>query len=278
MEVIVAREAGFCFGVRRAMEMVEKALRRFPTPIYSLGPLIHNPQVVEALRERGLVPVERIEEAQGVVVFRSHGVERPVREKAKEMGIKVIDATCPFVRRVQRYAQSLSQRGYLVLIVGDRGHAEVNGILSYLEGEGIVVEGPEEVALPEGVGKVGVVAQTTQSFETFQRVVFKALKKASELRVYKTLCDATQRRQEEALKVIPQVECMVVVGGYNSANTRRLASLCRKVLPRTYHVETEEDLDPAWFRDVQRVGVTGGASTPDWMIKKVAEALRKLVF
>ena len=117
MEVIVAREAGFCFGVRRAMEMVEKALRRFPTPIYSLGPLIHNPQVVEALRERGLVPVERIEEAQGVVVFRSHGVERPVREKAKEMGIKVIDATCPFVRRVQRYAQSLSRKRYFVLIL-----------------------------------------------------------------------------------------------------------------------------------------------------------------
>jgi len=278
MEVIVAREAGFCFGVRRAMEMVERALRRFSTPIYSLGPLIHNPQVVEALRERGLIPVERIEEAQGVVVFRSHGVGRPVREKAKEMGIEVIDATCPFVRRVQRYAQSLSRKGYFVLIVGDRGHAEVNGILSYVDGEGMVVEGPEEVILPEGVRKVGVVAQTTQSFETFQRVVLEALKKAPELRVYKTLCDATQRRQEEALKVIPQVECMIVVGGYNSANTRRLASLCREALPRTYHVETEEDLDPAWFEGIRRVGVTGGASTPDWMIKKVAEALRKLVF
>jgi len=154
----------------------------------------------------------------------------------------------------------------------------VNGSLSYVDGEGRVVEGPEEVILPEGVRKVGVVAQTTQSFETFQRVVLEALKKAPELRVYKTLCDATQRRQEEALKVIPQVECMIVVGGYNSANTRRLASLCREVLPRTYHVETEEDLDPAWFEGIRRVGVTGGASTPDWMIKKVAEALRKLVF
>lgn len=273
MEVIVAKEAGFCFGVRRAVNIAERTLREHGRA-FSLGPLIHNPQVVAILKERGLEPVEDVKGVgKGPVVIRSHGVSRELLEDMKGRGVEVVDATCPYVKRAQRWASSLSRRGYFVVVIGEKDHPEVKGILSYVEGEGAVVEEVAEVDRLPRRRKIGVVAQTTQERKRVGEVIKALLPLAEEMVVYNTLCEVTSKRQEEALKLASKVDCMVVVGGRISANTRRLAELCRRVQPRTFHVETASELRPEWFEGVRRVGITAGASTPLWAIKEVRDAL-----
>ena len=276
MQVMVANSAGFCFGVRRAIKMAFAAARRCPPPVYSLGPLIHNPQVVRRLEEEGVGVVEDLDEVKGgTVIFRSHGVTLEEMNLAQKRGLKVVDATCPFVKKAQKYASSLSRKGYLVVIVGDKGHPEVQGILSYIKGEGLVAGSAQELESLSGVKKLAVIAQTTQFYKDFQEVVSQALLVAQEVRAFNTICDATYIRQQESVKLAQEVECMIVIGGYNSANTTRLATLCRQVQPNTHHVETEQELDRRWFVGVQKVGITAGASTPDWLLFKVKEEVEK---
>ena len=273
MEILMAKEAGFCFGVKRAVNIAERTLRERGRA-FSLGPLIHNPQVVGQLREMGLEPVEGIEGVgRGPVIIRSHGVSRQLLEELESKGVEVVDATCPYVKRAQRWAASLSRRGYFVVVVGEEEHPEVRAIMSYIEGEGMVVEGPEGAGGVPRRRKIGVVAQTTQERDRFGEVIKALLPLCEELTIYNTLCEVTSKRQEEALRIAREVDCMIVVGGRNSANTRRLAELCSRVQPRTYHVETEEELRPEWFRGMRRVGITAGASTPIGTIRRVRDAL-----
>lgn len=273
MEILMAKEAGFCFGVKRAVNIAEQTLRE-KGRAFSLGPLIHNPQVVDQLRERGLEPVEGIEGVgRGPVIIRSHGVSRKVLEELKSRGVEVVDATCPYVKRAQRWAASLSRRGYFVVIVGEQEHPEVKAIMSYLEGEGMVVESPEGIRALHRRRKIGVVAQTTQEKDRFGEVIKALLPLCEELTIYNTLCEVTSKRQQEALRIAREVDCMIVVGGRDSANTRRLAELCSRIQPRTYHVETEEELKPEWFRGIKRVGLTAGASTPLETIRRVRDTL-----
>lgn len=273
MEVIVAKEAGFCFGVRRAVNIAERLLQQ-RAKAFSLGPLIHNPQMVALLRGRGLEPVEDPRDlTEGPVIIRSHGAPREVIEGLKARGLEVVDATCPYVRRAQRRAASLSRRGYFVVVVGEKGHPEVKGILSYMEGEGVAVQEAEEL---KGFGwrrRLGVVAQTTQERQKVGEVVGALFPLCEELLVYNTLCEVTSRRQEEALRIARKVDCMLVVGGRMSANTRRLADLCRRVQPQTRHIETASELRAEWFEGVKRVGITAGASTPPWIVGEVRDAL-----
>ncbi len=277
MQVVVTDSAGFCFGVKRAIKMAFAAARRYPHPIYSMGPLIHNPQVVGRLEEVGVRVVEGLDRVEeGTVIFRSHGVTLEETNLARERGLKIVDATCPFVKKAQKYASSLSRGGYLVVIVGDKGHPEVQGILSYIKGEGLVTESAQGLRTLSGVTKLGVIAQTTQSYENLQEVVSRALLVAREVRSFNTICDATHIRQQESMRLAQEVDCMIVIGGYNSANTTRLADLCRQVQPNIHHVETEGELDPSWFRGVQRVGITTGASTPNWLIDRIREEVAKV--
>ncbi|MBW2039082.1 MAG: 4-hydroxy-3-methylbut-2-enyl diphosphate reductase [Deltaproteobacteria bacterium] len=277
MQVVVADSAGFCFGVKRAIKMAFAAARRSPNPIYSLGPLIHNPQVVGKLEEVGVRVMEDLDTVQdGTVIFRSHGVTLEETNLARERRLKIVDATCPFVKKAQKYASSLSTGGYLVVIVGDKGHPEVRGILSYIKGEGLVTESAQGLRTLSGVKKLGVIAQTTQSYKNFQEVVSQALLVAREVRAFNTICDATHIRQQESVKLAQEVDCMIVIGGYNSANTTRLANLCRQVQPNTHHVETEGELGLSWFKEVQRVGITAGASTPSWLIDRVKGDVAKI--
>lgn len=277
MKLLVAKSAGFCFGVKRAMDIALDASRKYPKRLHTLGPLIHNPQAVEYLENLGVKAKERIEDLPGgTVIFRSHGVSLQDLKKARKRSLRVIDATCPMVKRAQRFAKFLHKHGYALMIVGDADHPEVEAIRSYIEEDVHVVSSAESARRLGPWEKLGVIAQTTQSSSLFKEVVASVLEKSKEVRVFNTVCQATTIRQKEAIDIARKVDCMVVVGGYNSGNTQRLASICREVQPRTYHIEKAGDLRPRWFAGCGRIGLTAGASTPHWIITQVEAKLQSL--
>ncbi len=272
MEVILADAAGFCFGVKRALSLTNKVLSEVDpaTPIYTLGPLIHNPQVVAQLEAKGVRALDRPGEASsGVVIVRSHGVAPKVMEELEELNHDVVDATCPFVQRAMRWAKQLSDEGYQVIIVGDRFHPEVQAILGYAGETAQVVSNPQEISTLPIASRVGVIAQTTQSVQNFKACVDELAGKVEDLKTFDTICTATEQRQTSARELAAKVDVMVVIGGRNSANTKRLAELCQEQGTVTYHIETPDELQRQWFTGVQRAGVSAGASTPDWLIEGV---------
>ncbi|MHB8984717.1 MAG: bifunctional 4-hydroxy-3-methylbut-2-enyl diphosphate reductase/30S ribosomal protein S1 [Eubacteriales bacterium] len=276
MEIRVAAKAGFCFGVRRAIELAEETVRVRDGPFYSLGPLIHNPQVVARLSKVGVKVIEDVSTArEGTLIIRSHGVGPEILEAAGRQGLNVVDATCPFVRRAQRLAGELTAEGYQVVIVGDAEHPEVQGVVSWTGGRALVVDEPVEAELVEA-GKVAVLAQTTQTVSRFQEVVDAFKKAANEVKVLNTICSATSERQEEAIALARQVDVMLVAGGHESANTGKLAALCRLSGTPTYRVETAAEVKPRWFSGVKTAGLTAGASTPDWIIEEVKRRMSEV--
>lgn len=298
MEVIRAKRAGACYGVQRALDMADEVIADGGRA-YTLGPLIHNPQVVADLAARGAEAVSSVEEirwegaaeasapAEGAacsaedvpsVVIRSHGVTPQVLAAVEDRGFSVVDATCPHVSRAQHAAAELAAEGCRVIVVGEAGHPEVEGLTAWAEeagGKVDVVAAPEEI--PEGLyDPVGVVAQTTQRRENLEAVVA-ALREAGLAPIVKnTICSATRQRQEAAADLASAVDAMVVIGGRNSSNTTRLAEVCALTCPRTFHIESADELDPAAFAGCRRVGVTAGASTPENQIAAVEAFLRTL--
>ena len=273
----MAAKAGFCFGVERAMEMARATVREKKGRIFSLGPLIHNPQVVEYLNKIGVTVVNNVDDVDnGTLIIRSHGVSPDVLARAGEKGINIVDATCPFVRRAQVIARQLADEGCQVVVVGDKNHPEVQGIVGWTGGRAIVVENPAEAACVETEGKIGVVAQTTQTLKNFESVVEILGKKGNEIKACNTICNATAERQEAALNLAGRVDVMIVAGGADSANTRKLAALCRESGTPTYLVERAEELDRNWFRGAGVAGLTAGASTPDWIIEEVKNCMSQI--
>ncbi|MCL5102932.1 MAG: 4-hydroxy-3-methylbut-2-enyl diphosphate reductase [Armatimonadetes bacterium] len=244
----------------------------------TLGPLIHNPQVVHDLEEKGVRVVKSVEHVEcGTIVMPSHGVPREVQKAAEDACLNVIDATCPFVAKVHRRVEALAADGYLVVVVGDAGHSEVKAIMSAAGEDAIVISSPEEVESIDWSGKkVGIVSQTTQTAERFGEIVGKIAASAQEIVAYNTICYATYDRQTAARELAPQVEAMFVVGGRNSANTNRLAEICRHSGVPTYHIETSAEIQKEWVKGMQVVGLTAGASTPGWIIDEVKNHLEKL--
>ncbi|MFN4319796.1 MAG: 4-hydroxy-3-methylbut-2-enyl diphosphate reductase [Aquificaceae bacterium] len=280
-EIIIAEHAGFCFGVRRAISLAEEALKD-GQKVFSIGPLIHNPQEVKRLEESGLVPLKdesHLREGHRVLI-RSHGIPPQRERELLSKGIDIIDATCPYVKAVHSAVTRLCQEGYFVVLVGEKNHPEVIGTLGYLQecgGRGIVVESKED--LKEVLGKedrVGVVAQTTQKEQFFKDVVGELALWARELKVINTICNATSERQEDVYSLAPQVDVMIVIGGKNSGNTRRLYEIAKSLNPNSYHVETSQELKEEWFKGAKRIGITAGASTPDWIISEVVERIKAL--
>jgi 4-hydroxy-3-methylbut-2-en-1-yl diphosphate reductase len=277
MEVRIAKTAGFCWGVRRTVDRVLEVADGAAGPVVTLGPIIHNPQAVERMRENGVGTVDAISEVGDgtTVVVRTHGAVKSEFARAKERGLRLVDGTCPYVKYPQTMARRLSKEGYHVVIVGDATHAEVKGVVSYAEGPCTVVKpgGP----VPEIEAKrVAVLAQTTCIGAEFERMVGTLALRHREVRAVNTICNDTDERQTDARQLARQVDAVVVVGGKNSANTRHLAEICRGIQPRTWHVETADELQPAWFAGCQVIGLSAGASTPDWVIEGVAERLRDL--
>ncbi|RMH80763.1 MAG: 4-hydroxy-3-methylbut-2-enyl diphosphate reductase [Acidobacteria bacterium] len=282
VEIVVAEHAGFCFGVKRAINLAEEAAReRKQKTIYSLGPLIHNPQEVNRLRQKGVNPVESEDglESGGVVIIRSHGISPKRERELLSKGVSIVDATCPFVKAVHEAVIKLSQEGYFIVLVGEKNHPEVIGTLGYLEeagGKGVVVENRDDLKAVLHRDRVGIVAQTTQNEQFFKEVVGEVALWAREVKIINTICNATSERQEDVYKIAPEVDLMVVIGGRNSGNTKRLYEIAKSLNPRSYHVETAEELKAEWFEGVKRVGLTAGASTPNWIIEQVIGRIREL--
>ena len=277
LKVIIAPHAGFCFGVRRAIRLSEKAVSERGR-VYCLGPLIHNRQAVERLRSLGLIPVNSLNEVPpgAPVMIRTHGSGPALIREARERGHEIVDATCPFVTRAHQSARKFQDEGYQVLVLGDRNHPESRGIVEYTGGRAVIVENPEEVEGMELAPRVAVVCQTTQRFDRLEALVRAVLPRVHELRVANTICDATTQRQDASKALAHQVDVMIVVGGYHSANTRRLHEICSATGTPSYHIEVAEEVRPEWLDGVEVVGVTAGASTPDEIIAAVAERVAEL--
>ena len=275
MKVVLARTAGFCIGVKRALEMVLKAINESQTKIYTYGPLIHNPQVLELLKERGITVLEPGQTAaEGLVVIRAHGIPPQDRRQLEGRATRIIDATCPRVAKVQAIIRRWAAKGHATLIVGDADHPEVEGLLGYTEGRGHVVVSAEDVAALPELGEPTVVAQTTQSEALFEARMAEIKARFPGARIFNTICDATTFRQAEVQELARHAEALVVVGGRNSGNTQRLVEISRATGIPTYHVETEQDLDLEEMSRYHTVGVTAGASTPHWLISNVVSTLK----
>ncbi len=283
MEIRLTSEQGFCSGVRRAIELAENKLKT-GKPLASLGAIVHNRQVMECLIGRGMSIVQSLDEASGdtTLLIPSHGVERRIMSQIEAGSLKVIDATCSIVRNAQQVAHRLHQAGCTVLVFGDSSHTEVKGLLSWA-GEGAMATlDPRLLTLDSSVRRIGVLSQTTQSQPRFAeflvRLMDSRLHLSSEIHVFNTICDATAKRQAAALQLAPEVDLMLVIGGYDSANTRHLAELCKASGVRTQHIESADDIDPCRNYRVSSIGVTGGASTPEWVIREVIEKLGSTKF
>jgi 4-hydroxy-3-methylbut-2-enyl diphosphate reductase len=272
MTVLRAKRAGFCFGVRRAVDMSFRAAKK-SRGVFTLGPIIHNPQVIERLAAEGVRPTEDIEDEHiRMLIVRTHGVPEGVSKRLAEKGYEVIDATCPFVKKAQQYAKILTQEGYQVVIIGDEKHPEVQGLMSYAGADRVVVQKGD--VLPALKSRVGVVVQTTQPVSVLKAFMAEAVERVKELKVFNTICNSTALRLKETEEMARKVDVMVVVGGRNSANTSQLAKLCLAMGVPTYHIETASEIRPEWFSGARSVGITAGASTPDWIIREVEERIR----
>ena len=261
-------------GVRRAMEMVMAETNKRKGPLFTLGPLIHNTQVLDLLASKGVESIENLSGLQtGEIVIRAHGIPPQMRLAIRKTGLQIIDATCPRVARVHAIIRSHTRKGYTALIVGDRDHAEVVGLVGYSEGPVHIIQNAKDVSELPHLDRLFVVAQTTQNQQNFREVV-KALKKRfPEVLVFDTICDATNERQQEVRSFAGQVDAVVVVGGYHSGNTQRLAQVSRELGLPTFHVETEKDLKKEKLSGMEVIGVTSGASTPNWMIRNVVSTI-----
>lgn len=273
----VAEHAGACYGVNRALELARGCALEHAEPVHTLGPLIHNPIVVEELAEQGVGLAQSLDEIdRGSVIIRSHGVVPQVIDDARARGLSVVDATCPYVKKVHKAASNLVHEGYDLIIVGESGHPEVEGIVGHAEGKAHVVASPQDL---DGVtlGKrVGVVVQTTQTAANLSAVVAALAPLVSELRVVNTICAATSERQRAAASLASEADIMIVVGGKNSGNTRRLAQICHVACPKTHHIEDAAELDRSWFDGARLIGITAGASTPQAHIERVVSAIERM--
>lgn len=264
-------------GVRRAVELALDAPAQYPEPIYTFGPLIHNPQVLELFAEKGVKVLEEIpEHGTGTVLVRAHGIPPGTRRRLKDAGFKVINATCPRVIKVQSIIKSHARKGYAVIIIGDQDHPEVVGLLGYAGEQKHVVASLETLkALPE-YGRAIIVAQTTQNIREYRQIKTWANRERPHYKIFDTICDSTEKRQAEVRRIAREVDAMLVVGGRNSGNTRRLAAIVNAVGKPVYHVETEGELDAEALAQVKNLGITAGASTPSWIIKRVLRSVEQI--
>ena len=280
MEVIVAKTAGFCFGVKRAVEQVYEQIEKAERPVYTFGPIIHNEQVVEDLAQKGVRVIDTEEELEAVrdaiVIIRSHGVGKHIYDLLEQKGVTVVDATCPFVKKIHRIVQEQQAAGRRVIIVGNPDHPEVQGIRGWGDEGTLVVENADQIEnLPVSTkDKLCVVAQTTFNYNKFQDLVEKFEKKGYDILVLNTICNATQERQVEAKRIASEVDAMIVIGGRNSSNTQKLYEICRKECKNTYFIQTLGDFNPECVNSVRSVGITAGASTPNQIIEEVHTNVR----
>jgi 4-hydroxy-3-methylbut-2-enyl diphosphate reductase len=277
MKITIAKTAGFCMGVRRAVELALDAPAKYPKPIYTYGPLIHNPQVLALFAEKGVTILYEIpSKGTGTVLVRAHGIPPETREGLKRAGFKVVNATCPRVVKVQSIIKSHARKGHAVIIVGDEDHPEVVGLLGYAGEQGQVLSSLEALAKAPAYEKAIIVAQTTQNLREYNQIEKWAAQHRPHYKIFNTICDSTEKRQAEVRHIASEADAVVVVGGKESGNTQRLAAIVDSVGKRAYHLETEEELDVDALSRMQNIAITAGASTPSWVIKRVLRSIQQI--
>ena len=276
MKITIARDAGYCFGVRDAVNLAyETAEER--GDVYMLGDIVHNERVVEDLAEAGTKVVESLDEIPDdrPVLFRAHGTAENVWEAAKEKDIDIVDATCPLVQEIHDEVEKLSTDGRQIIIIGDHGHDEVVGIMSHADNP-IVVATPEEASALRKMKRAGVVSQSTQTIENVQAIINILMTKVFDLHFINTICFPTKRNQEQIKELAAESDVMIIIGSFTSANSKRLTELAVEINPSTYQVTCADEIEPGWFDEAEKVGVSAGASTPDYLIDEVHEKLKAL--
>ena len=278
MKILVAKNAGFCMGVRKAMEKVLKKLEENPgNELYTYGPLIHNNQVVQHLEERGVKSITDLNvKKDSTVVIRSHGVPPKTYVEMEQIGLEICDATCEKVKRLQLITNRRAKEGYDIVIIGDKNHAEIIGVHGFSMGKGYVINSEEDIEELPPLGKVAVVAQTTANVQKFNHLLEILNSKFQVEKVYDTICDATHKSQREVLELSEKVDAMIVIGGKHSSNTKRLAELSKSKNIATFHIETKDELPLNEIKNYKTIGVTAGASTPDWLIEEIVDTVSKL--
>ncbi|MDE7322272.1 MAG: 4-hydroxy-3-methylbut-2-enyl diphosphate reductase [Lachnospiraceae bacterium] len=279
MEVVLAKKSGFCFGVRRAVDTVyEQADKK--DRIYTYGPIIHNEEVVKDLENKGVKVLNSMEDLEalggGSIIIRSHGVPKIIYERIADKGLECIDATCPFVKRIHKIVERESENGRQIIIIGNDGHPEVEGIKGWSKTPAVVIESQEEAVefRAETGEKLCIVSQTTFNYKKFKDLVEIFQKKGYDIIVANTICNATEERQKEALELAARADVMIVIGGTHSSNTRKLYELCKSECENTYYIQTLEDLQLELPNSVELVGITAGASTPNKIIEEVQNYVR----
>ena len=279
MQVKVAKSAGFCFGVKRAVEMVYKEAET-GKKVYTLGPIIHNEQVVQDLEQKGVRVIDTPEELSkaedATVIIRSHGISADVYHQLEDKKVRIVDATCPFVSKIHRIVEKKYQEGSCIVIVGNANHPEVEGINGWCNGAATVIGSVSEAEnySQEPARKLCVVAQTTFNYKKFKDIVDIFSKKSYDINVMNTICNATEERQTEAAAIAGDSDAMIVIGGKHSSNTQKLYEICKNVCPDTHFIQTLDDLDLKQFQSFRSVGITAGASTPNTIIKEVQSYVR----
>ena len=280
VEVVIAPNAGACFGVVRAIKLGHQAAKRSKEEaVQAFGPLVHNPRSIQELESKGVEIVEDPDEIRnGTVILRSHGVKQEVEAEFKRRGVKIVDATCPLVKKPQRIASSLGQKDYFLVLVGNSEHPEVKGVLSYFgRPDYLVTYQPKDLERIPATAKVAILAQTTIEFKVLDEIYKSAQARFREVVLYNTICDATSVRQEEATTLAQKADVMVVVGGKNSSNTTKLVKICKGYQPLTYWIEDIAEVNPQWFKGKKKIGVTGGASTPQEYVDEVGTHIARLI-
>ena len=275
VKITIAKSAGFCFGVKRAIDLAEDIASK-NKEVYTFGPLIHNPQEVQRLEKENIKVIEDYSKIEkGVLVLRTHGIPLDIYENLSKKGnIKIVDAACPFVKKAQDIIKKLSKNSEQIVIVGEKKHPEVVALVSYGKGKCLVVEDIKDVKNVKKTDIIYIVSQTTQSPKKFEEIV-NEISKISHVKVFNTICRATFDRQTAAEKLAKEVDVMIVIGGKNSGNTTRLYQICSNIT-KTYHIENVDEIEKNWFDNVKEIGITAGASTPDWIIENIKRRIKEV--
>jgi len=275
MKLVVAQTAGFCMGVQRAVELALAAPSKHINPIYTFGPLIHNPQVLDVLKKKGVTVIEEIPKlGTGTMMIRAHGVAPHVKEQIHKAGFEIIDATCPRVTKVHSIIKKYAHQGWATILWGEADHPEVIGLLGCAGEKGFVVDTFDKLNRLPSFDNAIIVAQTTQNIHTYTEVENWANQEQPHYKIFNTICDSTAKRQAEVKQLAMEVDVVIVVGGHSSGNTKRLAEIVKENGKLAYHVETEQELNSEMLKDVQNIGISAGASTPHWIIDKINETLK----
>lgn len=276
MEIIIANNSGLCYGVKRALNIAKRTRRERTGKVQTLGALIHNPQVIRDLKTQGIDSIENIGDIrEGTVIIRSHGVSPDIYQLLKQKKIRIVDATCPIVKKIQKLVALLAKENQDIIIVGNREHPEIKGLIGFSRGKGIIIENENQIKNLPHKKKRAVLAQSTQDLFLFEKVVAALLEKTGELTVYNTICHYTQTRQKSTSQLASEVDTLFIVGGKNSSNTNKLYQISRRVLPATYFIEHAEQIAPKMLRKANKIGISGGASTPPEVLREAADKIKK---